>query len=327
MPYSKEIYMMAKDRLAERRRSALRAADYAREQLFSDIPRLREINSELASIGAAVAKAVIKSHGDTIKELSERSLALQSEQEQILADAGISMSVFEPRYTCPKCHDTGYVEKDNSTAVCDCFIKLLSDLNGETLNADLPLEQCTFDNFSLNYYSDDTIGGKNPYSRMAKIFRYCVDYADTFSTDSKNILMRGSTGLGKTHLSLAIANEIIKKGFSVIYVSAPEILSKLEKEHFSYQYDEQEDTFQSLLKCDLLIIDDLGTEFITPFSVSCVYNLFNSRILAGKPLIISTNLTASELVTTYSQRFASRLFGSADKLEFIGEDVRTLKNR
>ena len=325
MPYSKEIYMAAKDRLAERRRNAQRAADYAGEQLFHDIPRLREINKELASIGASVAKAMLKSHGDTMKELSERSIVLQREQEQILSDAGISMNVLEPRYTCPVCHDTGFVEEDNSTRVCDCFLKLLSDLNGETLNADLPLDQCTFDNFRLDLYSDSMISGKNPRGRMTKIFNYCVNYADNFSADSKNILMRGATGLGKTHLSLAIANEIIKRGFSVIYVSAPEILSRLEKEHFSYQYEEQEDTFQSLLKCDLLIIDDLGTEFISPFSVSCVYNLFNSRILAGKPLIISTNLTPSEMITTYSQRFASRLLGSADKLEFIGEDIRMIK--
>lgn len=327
MPYSKEVYTAAKERLAERRQQALRNADFAREQLFNHFPRLREINTELMTIGAAVAKCVVSSGDpDAIRKLSERSLALQDEQEKLMDEAGINRGAMEPHWYCQKCSDTGYIELDNRTAVCDCLYKLMADIAGEQLSSALPLERCTFESFSLDYYSaDPDQNGKSPLNRMSNIYNYCRDYADHFSLHSKNLLMRGATGLGKTHLSLAIANEVIRKGMSVVYVSAPDILSQLEREHFTYKYNEQEDTFNSLLKCDLLIVDDLGTEFVTPFSVSCVYNLFNSRLLTGKPLIMNTNLTVTELLTTYSQRFVSRLIGSCDKLEFIGEDIRTAR--
>lgn len=326
MPYSQEVYHLAKERLSDRRQQALRAADYRREQLYLEIPVLREINNELMTIGASIAKCIVSNKGTSIKELSERSLALQAEQDAIMAEHHLDSAVFEPRYTCQKCSDTGYIENDNRTVVCDCLLKLMAEIAGEQLSTNLPLQDSTFDSFKLDYYSSEPDkNGKIPLTRMSNIYRYCVDYADTFNIHSKSILMRGGTGLGKTHLSLAIANEVIKKGYSVIYVSAPEIFFKLEKEHFNYRYGDQEDTFHSLIKCDLLILDDLGTEFVSPFTTSCVYNLFNSRILAGKPTIINTNMQLNELIKAYSQRFVSRLIGSCDRLDFIGEDIRTEK--
>ena len=293
MPYSQEIYHIAKERLSERRQQALRMADFNREQLFQEIPRLSEINSELLSIGAAIAKAVVTNkpgENEKLRELSEKSLRLQDEQSKLLEDHHINKEVLEPHYYCTKCGDTGYIEENNRTVVCECLQKLMADVASEQLSADLPLHECTFENFNTEYYSKEPdVLGKIPYNRMTNIYQYCVNYADTFNVHSKSILMKGGTGLGKTHLSLAI----------------------------------EEDTFNSLLKCDLLILDDLGTEFVSDFTRSCVYNLFNSRILANKPMIISTNLQLEELVTTYSQRFVSRLIGACDRLDFIGEDIRT----
>lgn len=327
MPYSQEIYHIARERLSERRQQALRMADFNREQLYHEIPRLSEINNDLLRIGATIAKAVVTNkpgENEKLRELSEKSLRLQEEQERLLEEHRIDKSITEPHYYCAKCGDTGYIEEDNRTVVCDCLQKLMADVASEQLSADLPLSECTFVNFNTEYYSKEPDGsGKIPYNRMTHIYQYCMSYADTFTAHSKSILMKGGTGLGKTHLSLAIANEVIKKGVSVIYTSAPQILSKLEREHFNYRYNEQEDTFNSLLKCDLLILDDLGTEFVSDFTRSCVYQLFNSRILANKPMIISTNLQLEELVTTYSQRFVSRLIGACDMLNFIGEDIRT----
>lgn len=324
MPYSNDILQAAKEQLAERRQSALRAADFRRESLFQDNIRLREIDRELYEIGAATAKAVLRpDQAVDMRRLSERSLALQEEQSRILSDLSLSRDMLEPHYICEKCHDTGYIELGDRTVTCDCLKKLMAEIACEQLNADLPLADCTFESFSLDYYGDaPNAEGKVPRSRMSNIYRYCQRYADDFTTASTSLLMRGATGLGKTHLSLAIANEVIRKGMSVVYVSAPDILSKLEREHFTYRYDEQEGTFRSLLNADLLIVDDLGTEFVTPFTVSSVYNLFNSRILSGKPIIINTNLTMTELLTTYSQRFVSRVIGACDTLEFIGEDIR-----
>lgn len=325
MPYSNDILIQAKDVLSERRLKAERTAEYKRSQLYLQEPRLEEIDRELSQIGIDTAKAILKTDDSapTMRQLAERSLTLQQEYEGILDNLGLPHTVLEPVYVCEKCHDTGYVELSNRTVACDCLKKLMSDLACEKLNEKSPLELCTFDSFNLDYYSDrPDANGSVPFNRMSNIFNYCRDYADNFSVSSRSLIMRGATGLGKTHLSLAIANEVLRKGMSVVYVSAPDILTKLEREHFTHQYQDEDNTFQSLMKCDLLIIDDLGTEFSTQFTVSAVYNIFNSRILSGKPIIMNTNLTVNELLSNYSQRFVSRMMGSCDKLEFIGEDIR-----
>lgn len=325
MPYSNELLTQAKDRLAERRRSAVMTAEYKREQLCRRAPRLAEIDRELGVIGASAARSVLKS-GDasaTMDQLAQQSLALQEEYNAILRSMDVDPASLEPQFSCEHCHDTGYIELDNKTIICDCLKKLMSDIACERLNADSPLSLCTFESFRLDYYSNaPDSNGTSPLSRMTKIYHYCLRYADTFSSSSRGILMRGATGLGKTHLSLAIANEVMRKGMSVVYVSAPDILSKLEREHFSYRYDAEEDTFRSLTKCDLLIVDDLGTEFTSQYSIATVYNLFNTRILTGKPMIMNTNLTLNELLELYSQRFVSRVLGACDRLDFIGEDIR-----
>ena len=313
------------DRLNDRRDVAESVANSRKTTAYSMRPRLKEIEKELGMIGASVGLSALRNGNiiNKIEELAERSLALQEESKAILAEIGMTPESLEPDYKCKRCGDTGYVELDNKTVVCDCLIKLMSDISCESLNALSPLELSTFESFKLDHYSDrPDANGIVPLNRMSKIYNYCREYADSFTPSSKGVLMRGATGLGKTHLSLAIANEVIRKGYSVVYVSAPDILNRLEREHFSYKYDSEEDTFGSLIKCDLLILDDLGTEFISQFSVSAVYNIFNSRVLAGKPVIINTNLTIGELLNNYSQRFVSRVMGSCDKLDFIGEDIR-----
>ena len=325
MAYSNDLLIQAKDRLAECRLSAIAAAANKREQLCQRQPRLAEIDRELGVIGASVARSAIQSGNiaESIEQLSRRSLALQDEYNGILRSMGVEPSSLEPAFACEKCCDTGYIELENKTVICDCVKKLMSDIACERLNADSPLSLCTFESFSLDYYSDSSDGSApSPLSRMTKIFNYCRHYADTFSSQSRGILMRGATGLGKTHLSLAIANEVMRKGMSVVYVSAPDILSKLEREHFSYHYEEEDGTFRSLTRCDLLILDDLGTEFTSQYSISTVYNLFNTRILTGKPIIMNTNLSLNELLGLYSQRFVSRVLGACDRLDFIGEDIR-----
>ena len=161
--------------------------------------------------------------------------------------------------------------------------------------------------------------------RMRKYFDYCKNYAKTFDVNSRNILMRGNTGLGKTHLSLAIAREVIENGFGVIYCSTPEILSKLEKERFGKSYENSEDSEETLKECDLLILDDVGSEFQTSFTKNIIYNIINFRISHQKPTIISTNLELEELETIYSQRLVSRLWGEYVIMNFVGRDIRQVK--
>lgn len=327
MAYSKHIYDKATDILTERRTSALNMADFRKDEVYSVIPRLSEIDTELADIGISTAKAVLggKDVNTLLSSLKEKSVALQEEYKSLLVSNGFSVDYLEPQFSCDKCSDTGYIELDNKTIICDCFKKLLSDCACEELNAISPLSLSTFDSFKLALYSDKPDErGNIPYVRMQKIYDFCLKYATEFTPTAKGILMKGETGLGKTHLSLAIANEVIKKGYSVVYVSAPDILSKLEKEHFSYSYSQEQEIMQSLINCDLLILDDLGTEFATNFTNSAVYNIFNTRVNMGKPIIINTNLSGKELSDNYTSRFSSRVMSACSMLNFIGTDIRSI---
>ncbi|MBE6823792.1 MAG: ATP-binding protein [Ruminococcaceae bacterium] len=325
MAYSKQIYDIATQKLNDRRNSALNMAEYRKNKLYIQFPRLSEIDAELSSVAVDTAKAVLsgKDVATQLSSLKEISLNLQNEYNEILTSNGYEKNYLDPQFTCEKCFDTGYVESNNKTLTCECYKNLLSSTACEQLNKISPLSLSTFDSFNLDYYSEiPDENGNVPYKRMSKIFDFCLDYAKNFKPDSKGILMKGDTGLGKTHLSLAIANEVIKNGYSVVYVSAPDILSKLEREHFSYDHSAEQELMQSLIDCDLLILDDLGTEFTTQFSSTSIYNLFNTRINMGKPVIINTNLTGAELEKTYSQRFVSRVMASCSVLDFIGQDIR-----
>lgn len=327
MGYSSSVYKAAADRLFERRLNAEREADRRKVEIFKILPRTKELEKEISRCGIQAARAVIGG-GDVaeeMKNLRDRNLAMQSELAEILNSNGYNKDVFEPAYRCKVCNDTGYYEENGRTLVCSCLKQALVTCACEELNRTAPLSLSTFDSFSLDYYDKeiDSKTGISPYSHMSKILRYCQSYADNFTKNSESILMKGATGLGKTHLSLAIANEVIKKGYGVIYVSAPSLMQKLEKLYFSR--DDDNSAIDMLMECDLLIIDDLGTEFHSQLSVSLMYNIFNSRMLANKPVIINTNFDLRELEKNYTERFVSRIIGNAQKLDFLGSDIRVRK--
>lgn len=326
MGYSSIVYKAAADRLFERRLKAEKEADRRKAEIYRKLPRTKELEKEISRCGIQAARAVIGGGDVTeeMKNLRDRNLAMQSELAEILTSNGYDKDVFEPSYRCKRCNDTGYYEENGRTLVCNCLKQALVSCACEELNRTAPLSLSTFESFSLDYYDKeiDSKTGISPYNHMSKILRYCRSYADIFAKNSESILMKGATGLGKTHLSLAIANEVIKKGYGVIYVSAPSLMQKLEKQHFSRDDDSAIDM---LVECDLLIVDDLGTEFHGQFSVSQMYNIFNSRMLANKPIIINTNLTLRELEKIYTERFVSRIIGNAQKLDFLGRDIRVRK--
>ena len=328
MGYSREIKRKAAQTLSERRLDAEYKADKLKQHIFSTVPEAEEYERKIASCGINAARTIVK--GGDVKEklesLKTLSLRLQREQEELLNLHGYTRDDFRPKFHCQKCSDKGFYEYENRTLMCDCLKKAMVDAAREELNRNSPLTLSTFEDFDLKYYAMDIDEGfpRSAYDQMSAILRFCKRYADTFTTDSPSIFMRGLTGLGKTHLSLAIANEVIQKGYGVIYVTAPRICSVLEKEHFSKNRPEVS-TEELLLECDLLIVDDLGTEFNSQFSNTALYNLFNSRLLSGKPVIISTNLELRELRDLYTDRFVSRIIGQAKRLEFYGKDVRILK--
>ncbi len=328
MTYSKEIFSQAYQLMNERRSKADALAQKHTEEIYSKYPEAESISRQLASCSISAAKAVLR--GGDVKEqlgnLADRSLELQSRQKDILTSGGYPADYMEPQYFCSVCKDTGSVEKDGKTVYCPCFLNLLKECACEEINKLSPLKLSTFDTFSLDYYpKESTSESPSPYLRMSRMLAYCKEYAKNFNGFGKSILMRGATGLGKTHLSLAIANEVLEKGYYVVYVSAPSILSKLESSHFDYNSNEEEYLIQTLCDCDLLIIDDLGTEYANQYTKTVIYNIFNNRLLKNKPMIINTNMTIRELESTYSQRFASRIMGECDKLDFLGNDIRAMK--
>lgn len=324
MRYSKEIYDKAEKKLYDIRQKAQEDLEFRRSVLYKRCPRASQIEKQLASTAIRAAKTVLRG-GDITRELSslkDNNLKLQDELKEILNQYGFQEDYLEVKRKCDKCRDEGFIDGK----MCDCMEKILRQEAYNELNKLSPLSLSTFDTFSLDYYSDipDHEGGKSPRDIMSAIYRVCLDYANNFSSASRNIVMRGGAGLGKTHLSLAIANTVIKKGFGVIYISTPNMVSRLEKERFKDNSSESSSE-EYFINCDLLIIDDLGTEFSTQFSNSAIYNIINSRIMMAKPTIINTNLSIKELEKNYTERMSSRIKGSAVVLEFTGSDIRQQK--
>lgn len=324
MGYGKEVYTKAEEQLSRRRQKAFYEADKRREKIYKKLPRVKEIEMLITKTGIAAAKSVLAG-GDTKTELiklRDENLKLQGELKLLLMQNGYTSQDLEEHYVCPKCMDKGYIDGK----MCSCMKKLLRDIAFEQLNSLSPLALSSFETFDLKYYSDSPdANGNIPRNRIEKILNFCKNYAEKFNVKGKSILMEGATGLGKTHLSLAIARRVIDRGFGVIYCSAPSILNVLEKEHFSR--NPAANTLKMLEQCDLLIIDDLGTEFTTQFTVSCMYNLINIRLSQDKPTIVNTNLSLIEMKKIYSERFVSRMIGEHFYLEFIGEDVRIAKRK
>ncbi len=317
MGYGKKIQEEARAELERRKSAAESAAREKLEAFYAQFPKAQQIREAIASNAAGTAKAVVRG-GDVrseMEKLRDRAHDLNAQYDSLLGRAGLTRWDITPHYTCPACKDTGFVDG----RMCSCLKQLQRSIAYEHLSMSVPLEKSTFSSFSLEYYK----GNKAAYQQMENILRACRDYAEKFRANSPSLLFKGGTGLGKTHLSLAIAGAAIEKGFGVIYGSAQSFATSLEKERFQRQDPEGlSDTHSQLLSCDLLILDDLGTEFPSAYVNAALYDVINARMLADKPTIISTNLSMKELENRYSERFASRIAGYYGKLEFIGSDVR-----
>lgn len=326
MGYAKEIYQKAQRALDESRAAAQRDAERRRAALYAELPQLAQIERELSATGLAAAQAAISGGGDApklIDELRARNLALQERRARILRDAGKPADALEVCYACPKCEDTGYIGQTQ----CACLKTLLRELAYESLGDMSGAGDCRFETFDLSYYPVQPCGPYNivPRRAMEKVLSACRDYARTFSLKSESLLFLGGTGLGKTHLSLAIAHEVISQGYGVVYTTAPRLLDRLQTQQFSRGAGGGTD-YQALVgECDLLVIDDLGAEFSTSFSVAALYNLINSRIIERRPTVISTNFDEQVLRERYGDRILSRLLCAYRPMQFYGEDIRMLK--
>ena len=321
MGYNRENYARIREIYETKYKDAQTAADARKAEAQAKIPGLAEIDKQLEGLGMRIMAEVLgagDNYAAKILEIRADNERLRAQKAKLLTEAGYPSDYTDIKYECEKCSDSGFVDG----YMCDCMREELIMAGYESSGIANLLRTQSFDTFSLEYYKNNP----DAHRTMAFIYDQLKNYSESFKgKGSDNLLLMGGTGLGKTHLSSAVAKRIIQRGYDVYYVSAINMLSSFELQRFGTSMSPQADSTDKLFDCDLLIVDDLGTEITNQFSVSVLYNLINTRLNLGKPTIISTNLSQTELRQRYCDRITSRLFGEYKPLLFKGTDVRAQK--
>lgn len=318
MAYDREVYKAVSERFGLKKAESRQRLEERKREIYERIPRIKDIASELVLVKTRMVQAVFdgKSSQKLLDNCKNRSLNLLAERAELLYGAGYPVDYLEYKPHCALCDDEGSI----GTRLCSCYEEELKKEQFLRSNLGGKLTHQVFDTFELSFYpSAKGEDGLSPREKMKRVLKYCKNYAESFSGESPNLLFIGSPGLGKTFLSSAIANAVIERGFSVIYDSAQNIVMQFENVRFGRQ---DSSSVQKFFDCSLLIMDDLGAEFLTPLSESALYNIMNTRITSAKPLILSTNLTPKQTASTYNDRISSRLNGEFVILQFEGQDVR-----
>lgn len=295
-------------------------------EVYKKIPQLQTIDEEIISNSIAVAKLLIMGDDSSLKNLKEVNLDLSMRKIELLCEHGYSKDYISLRYNCTDCKDTGYI----GTKKCHCFKQAIVDLVYSQSNMKRAITQENFDTFSFDYYSNQYIDEATkltPLDNAYKVLNTCHNFIKNFDKNYENILLYGNTGVGKTFLANCIAKELLDSAHTVIYLTAFQLFDILEKNKFGKNNDnyEAENQFDYILSCDLLIIDDLGTELNNTFVTSQLYLCINERHLRQKSTIISTNLSWNDLNTNYSERIFSRITSNYHLLKIVGEDIRLKK--
>ena len=311
--YSYENYNSVKQEI-ERRRTLARAEADRRSSLLRELsPEIAKIDEELSGTGLLIFKTAC--NGGDIAPIRKRNQELCQRRREIIKSLGYPEDYTDVRYTCTECSDTGFID---GAKMCKCFREALVRATIVSSGIGNLIEKQSFENFSLAYYKDSP----EEYKRMSSNLESAKKYARDFGKSRGNLVLMGGTGTGKTHISTAIAKEVISAGYDVIYDSIQNIISDFEYDRFRSGYCQGTPKSEKYTECDLLIIDDLGTEFSNQFSVSCLYNLINTRQNKGLSTIISTNLSPVDMTSTYDGRICSRIFGCYQILQFVGHDKR-----
>ena len=299
-----------------------------RERIFQKQPRLRQIEGELHSTMSRIISGALRRGTDprpAIAALRDENLSLQAEKRELLERMGLPENCLEETPVCSRCGDTGY--RDGH--VCRCLRRYYAREQKKELSRMLDLGGQSFDTFDLDWYSDQLLPGQSKSEREqmeGKVYETCVAFAHQFGRRAENLLLFGAPGLGKTHLSAAIARDVSDKGFSVVYDTASHVFERFETQKFGGREDQETAAdVERVLNCDLLILDDLGSELTTQFVQSALYELLNTRLVGEKHTVISSNLTMEEAARRYSPQIASRLMGEYHVLHFFGDDIRLLK--
>ncbi|NCB63830.1 MAG: DNA replication protein DnaC [Clostridia bacterium] len=327
MPYSGNVLKRAHARLSAQRAARESARESLRAEIYQKLPRVAAIDRELRGTMAQIIKRAIQDGSDpspAIGVIRDENLSLQAERAALLASAGYPADALDARPLCQKCGDAGW----RGAEMCDCLKVLCAQEQIQELSQLLDFGEQAFDLFDMSYYSPELWPdwGKSPRDNMDRVLKICRDYAQNFGRYYfNNLFLSGSTGLGKTFLSACIARTVSENGFSVVYDTAGNIFSQFETQKFSRDTDdtrEARDGTRRYLGCDLLIMDDLGSEMTTPFVQAALYQLINARLASDRRTVISSNLTMDDVRRRYAPQIASRLEGEYRVLPFFGEDIR-----
>ena len=320
--FKREILEKVERDFHAKRKYEEHAAEMRVRELEEKNEALRQLGLQKRSFAARVLGESLKGKEGLdarIAKIRSEHAAVSQAYDQVLADMGYSRDYILPRISCKLCNDTGYYQGK----MCSCLKKKAVKEGYRASGIGKLLEKQRFDNFDLNFYSDrpEAPGKDSPREMMQEIYEFCRHYAETFTTESPSLLFIGGTGLGKTHLSSAIAGTVIERAYDVVYESAPAVAAIFEKERFASEEDAL--GTRRLMEAELLILDDLGTEPSTKTSSSAIYRLINHRVLVNNlPTIISTNLTYRQLEKEYDSAVLSRLLGEFNVKLFRGEDIR-----
>lgn len=317
-----KLMAKARARLAETKEKNALEQSRRIAEVYAKAPEIRGIDAAMrALMGEVVSIAAKKGPkaSEALAEIERRSLALCADKAEALVERGYPADYLDDVCSCRVCRDTGYTK---TGAVCSCLMALYEEEKAEYLSSIPGHEGDSFRSFDLGYYT----GADRALMEMT--LETCRNYALSFGADSANLLFRGGTGLGKTFLSGCIAKEVSDKGFSVVYETAGDAFAAFEDRKFSRDMEileRSEERTRRIMDCELLILDDLGTEMSTSFTHAALYSIINGRLAAGKKTIVSTNLSAQEMAERYTPQVVSRLSGEFDVVPFRGRDIRAIK--
>ncbi|WHH57265.1 ATP-binding protein [Petroclostridium sp. X23] len=327
MAYDKQIYsqiIKSYEVLQDAQRAEL---EHKKQEIYNKIPRIQEIDRELYETGLSLTRQLFHNASQTddiVEEIRQKNIDLNMEKGELLSINGYPVNYLTIKHKCKACKDSGYVNNQ----ICRCFKQKLIDAAYAQSNMAAILDSQNFDNFDFSYYSTsiDSENGISPRQNIQDIFQKCIDFVNNFDKYDQNLLLYGGTGLGKTFLSSCIAKDLLDKGKTVFYQTAYKTFNLLEDYKFN-RLDSSAGKRQvdRLFDVDLMIIDDLGSEFINTYTSSAFFNVLNTRLMDKRKTIISTNLNIKELTDLYSERVVSRLLGHYLPLKFFGEDIRQIK--
>ena len=325
-----KLLVQAKNVLKDKRRQNSELYLRRTEQVYDKAPGVRALDNELrATMMKLVGVTLGKNTDDKIEDIRTQNLKLQEQRRDEIRRAGYPDDYLDEKYFCSSCSDTGYID----TKICDCLMELYKKEQTKSLSSLLKLGDETFETFDLSYYDDTPLPNTNSTYRstMKLVYNICKDFSNNFEEETKSLFFTGSPGLGKTFLSACIARVVADKGFSVVYDTATSVFSKFEDVKFQKVDDPEEMheirmEIKRYLECDLLILDDLGTEVGSAPTTSALYELINTRLISKRKTIISSNMNMEELCKRYSKQISSRVDGEYTTLFFCGDDIRKKKN-